>query len=425
MGKQIFTALVMCLVLLVSNANAKILNNGSDRVVAVVSGSVITQQELEARLELAKRQINQAIPKDQLPAIYQKILNDLINEEVQRQFATKHNIEVTDSELDLAIAEIEKRNGWSHGAFYAIAKNIESTAKAKIRSDLVRQKIIDRRLRSRVNVSKAEIDRLIDNINSDNSTEKKIHQIFIEVDKKSQEKQVAKQMRQIYNDLASDPSKFVQYAKNFDSDSTFKESVDDLGWFGEGELTPDLDKALKKLNKGQMSQPILTNNGWHILYVEDVRQPNKLDTTPVQEYQLYKVTYTFDKETDKAKQLETFKEMVADFDTMGDAEELVLKNADKDAFSNSMALGWVKEKNLPPAAAKQIQALEINGFTAPIVQDDYVEVYHLTNKRETLPAKLQEYRNRIYSRLMSSRVELAARRFMRDLRRQAYIEIRL
>jgi hypothetical protein len=88
MGRRFFSLFAAFIfTLLISEANAILTTSKTDRVVAIVSGSVITQQELNNRFELTKRQINQAIPKNQRDAIYRKILNDLINEEVQRQFA--------------------------------------------------------------------------------------------------------------------------------------------------------------------------------------------------------------------------------------------------------------------------------------------------------------------------------------------------
>lgn len=425
MGRRIFTLAAIMFSLLLSEANAKLSNDNTDRVVAIVSGSVITKQELDHRFELMKRQINQSIPKNQLDAIYRKVLNDLINEEVQKQYAEKYNITVEDSEVDLAIAEIEKRNNWTHGAFYTIAKGVEDTAKAKIRSDLVRQKIIDKRLRSRVNITKGEIDRLIENINAGKQAEKKIHQVFIPVDKKEQEKEIQKEIFKIYNQLKDSKTEFVEFSKNFGDSNAFGEKIDDLGWFSDGELMPILDKALSKLNKGDISRPILTTNGWHILYVEDIREPEKFSTDPINEFQLYKISMKLNQNENLADQKDAFEEMADNFDTLGDIEEAVLTHQDDKAFKESGSLGWVKEQNLPPYAKNEIKDLDINEFSEIQENDGYIEVYLLADKREVLPEKLQEFRNRLYSRLMSNRLELAARRFMRDLRRQAYIEMRL
>lgn len=427
MGRRFFMYFVAIMFTsLLSEAHASLNTTNTDRVVAVVSGSVITKQELDHRFELTKRQINQAIPKNQLNAIYKKILNDLINEEVQRQYASEHNIVIEDSEIDLAISEIERRNNWTNGAFYTIANGIETSAKAKIKSDLIRRKIVDRRLRSRVNISRGEIDRLIENINNNQSTEKKIHQIFITVDKKEQEKDAQREIFKIYNQLKDIPDNFVTFSKNFSTNgSNFEKSMDDLGWFGQGELTPVLDKTLKTLNKNEMSQPILSSNGWHILYVEDIRTPEALSTEPIDEFSLFKFAVKIDDNKPLKTQKREFERMVDEFKTLGDIEEAVLRHQDETEYQTSQSLGWVKQRSLPQYLQSDIHKLDANDMSDIYEDDGYLVVYHLSDEREVLPEKLQEFRNRIYGRLMSNRLELAARRFMRDLRRQAYIEVRL
>lgn len=411
--------------LLASEAHARISTSNTDRVVAIVSGSVITQQELDNRFELTRRQINQAIPENQRDAIYRKILNDLINEEVQRQFAKGNNIVVEDSEVDLAIAEIEKRNGWKTGTFYTIAKDVEESAKSKIKSDIVRQKIVTRRLRSRVAISKGEIDRLIENLSNRNNTEKKIQQVFISYDKKEQSASAKKEIYKIYNQMKNSTVEFSEFAKSLSGSSSFKKNVDDLGWFATGELTPVLDKALQRLNIGEMSEPLLTTNGWHILYVEDMREPEKFSTEPIDEYDLFKISMKINSSDRLNDQKSDFEDMVKKFKTLGDAEEAMLRQKDNNRYAESGSLGWVKEQNLPRFIKDDIQDMDINDFTDVTEHDGHLVVYLLNDQREVLPEKLQEYRNRIRGRLMNNRLDLAARRFMRDLRRQAYIEVRL
>jgi peptidyl-prolyl cis-trans isomerase SurA len=289
----------------------------------------------------------------------------------------------------------------------------------------VRQKIVTRRLRSRVTISKGEIDRLIENINNRNVAEKKIQQVFISYDKKEQARDAKKEIYKIYNQMKNSQENFAAFAKNYSGSSSFEKNVDDLGWFGRGELTATLDKALQKLNKGDISQPILTSNGWHILFVEDVREPEKFSTEPIDEYNLYKVSMKLDKTSNIREQKNNFEDMVKEFKTLGDAEEAMLRQQDNKNYMESGSLGWVTTQNLPPAVKEDIQDIDINDFSDIVESNGYLEVYHLGDKREVLPEKLQEYRNRIHGRLMSNRLDLAARRFMRDLRRQAYIEVRL
>lgn len=61
---------------------------------------------------------------------------------------------------------------------------------------------------------------------------------------------------------------FATVAKRFSEDQRTKDSGGELGWVHKGELLPDFDKAMAKLKPGQMSQPIKTDAGWHLIKVE-------------------------------------------------------------------------------------------------------------------------------------------------------------
>lgn len=398
-------------------------NPNSDSVVAVVSGSVITQRDLDNRFEFLKRQVNRPIPEDQVPAILQKTLNDLINEEVQNQYAKKYNITVTDDDVKKAIAEIEKRNGLSAGAFNNIVHGIKSTADKKIASDLLRQKIVDSRLRSRVQVSKGEIDRLIENINNgEHQWEKEVLQIFIEADKKDS----AKRAQDIYQKFKNGENDFNTLAKTYSDDPSAREGKGGyMGWFGAGELAPALDKELVSLNKGEASEPISTPNGWHILYVADVKEKEALSTDPITEYKLYKYEINLSEAKDPKAARKAFEKEIDDFELLGDMEEMKLRHAEDKAYNASEDLGWVSTNNLTPQMKEALEDLDINEFSDIQKNGDILTVYHLSDKREVLPKQLEQYRQSLYNRLMSTRLELAAKRFMRDLRRQAYIDIRI
>ncbi|MFT7433223.1 MAG: peptidyl-prolyl cis-trans isomerase SurA [Alphaproteobacteria bacterium] len=408
-------------------ATAAINQKSTDRVIAVVSGSVITQQDLDQRFELIKRQLRQKIPQEQLKNIYNKTLNDLVNEEVQRQYAAQQGIVVSDSEIDLAIAEIEKRNNMTHGAFFNLANGLVDTAKAKIAASLMRQKIVDKKLRPRVTVSKGEIDRLLANINNGkNNWEKEVYQIFIAHAKGTSNKKMEKHVSNIYNKFQSDEVDFHSLAEAFGEETSSKEGKDGyLGWYGAGELSPALDDALVTLEKGHISKPISTPNGWHILYVANVKKTKEFSSEPITEYKLFKYQVNLLGAQDKQALEDLFNKEIKGMELLGDIEEMTQRHEDNLQNKGSGDLGWIPLEELPEASQKEIEDMDINDFTPVIKEDEILTVYHLSDKRDVLPKQLQIYRNRLQGRIMSNRLELAAKRFVRDLRRQAYVELRL
>jgi foldase protein PrsA len=63
------------------------------------------------------------------------------------------------------------------------------------------------------------------------------------------------------NDLA------VQYSK----DPTAKENKGELGYFKRGEMVPEFENAAFKMKPGEISEPVKTDYGYHIIKVEDIK----------------------------------------------------------------------------------------------------------------------------------------------------------
>ena len=65
---------------------------------------------------------------------------------------------------------------------------------------------------------------------------------------------------------------FAEVAKENSTDPGSKEQGGLLGYFTEGQMVPEFDAAVFKMLKGQVSEPIKTNFGWHIIKLEDRRR---------------------------------------------------------------------------------------------------------------------------------------------------------
>ncbi len=116
-----------------------------------------------------------------------------------------------------------------------------------------------------------EYDNLVKSLKGTN--EMKLSHILVPTEKEAQE---------IEADLKKDPKKFASLAKKHSKDEGTKAKGGELGYVGKGQLVPEFEKAAEALKAGEISAPVQTQFGWHIIKLQDKRPasiPSKKDAT--------------------------------------------------------------------------------------------------------------------------------------------------
>lgn len=98
----------------------------------------------------------------------------------------------------------------------------------------------------------------------------RVRQIFLRPTEQTPENVVVNRLRDIKRRIESGDSDFQTLARLHSADPSGTRGGD-LGWLYEGDLPPVLEEQLNKLRKGEISEPIKTPYGWHILQVTDRR----------------------------------------------------------------------------------------------------------------------------------------------------------
>ena len=85
--------------------------------------------------------------------------------------------------------------------------------------------------------------------------------------------------RAIRDLVRADPSRFPEIAKEKSTDLASARQGGDLGWFGRGRMVPEFEEVAFALPPGQVSDPVKTAYGWHVIVVEEFKQgePEPLD----------------------------------------------------------------------------------------------------------------------------------------------------
>lgn len=243
-------------------------------IAAVVNDDVITFSDIEDRMRLYMLGAPPNLPQEAKQKVLQQALYRLVDEKLQLQEAKSLNISPTDKEIEDGFAMLSAQNKATPEQFrdrLTKAGINLTTIHDQIRAELAWTQVIRRKLRPQIVISENEIDTEFDRLQrSSGRTEYRIAEIFLSFDGEATEKNAREQMERLIVDLGKGRP-FSQAAREF-SEAPGAATGGDLGWIEEGILAPELNDAITKLQPGQLSPPIRTNKGYHLLFLRDMRQ---------------------------------------------------------------------------------------------------------------------------------------------------------
>lgn len=245
-----------------------------DRVAAVVNDEVITQSELDAA---ALPFLDASSTDERRAAVYRSSLDQLIAEKLIGQQVRETHIEITEDDVERAIDEITRQNKITRDQ---LKEAIESRgmAMSQYREDLEKQlqrlRLIELKVRSRVVIPdtdiRAEWERQVGYEKRDKMV--KLRHLFLNWGESPDpaEKKRIMARAQAARDRIAAGEPFAELAKEVSQGPTASEGGD-LGWLGMTDLLPELARAVMKMQAGQLSQPIETPNGVHVVLLEETR----------------------------------------------------------------------------------------------------------------------------------------------------------
>jgi len=273
--RQPLVALLL-LVLPLTPVNAELL----DRIAAIVNDDVVLESELEQRLDLVRQQISARGENTRLPpedVLKQQVLDRLILESIQTQIAQQQGIRISDRQLNEALERIASQNNMTLAQFREalIAEGQDyDEAREQIRREILLSQVQQSNVNRRISVSDQEVQNFLNSElgQKEVQAEFKLRNILIALpDGASPEmiRQADDKAHELYQQL-QDGADFAELALAV-SNAPNALQGGELGWRRESELPETLAAAIDKLSPGQISQPIRTPGGFHILKVEDKR----------------------------------------------------------------------------------------------------------------------------------------------------------
>lgn len=393
------------------------------RVAAVVNDDVISLLDVAARVQMIVATSSMPNNDEVRRRLAPQVLRALIDEQIQLQEARRLGISVSGQEISAAMGDLERRNNVTPGRLeeFLRSRNVmPETIKNRLKAEIAWSKVVRRRLRPRVVVGDDEIDDVLQRIR-DNAgrTEYRLAEIVLSVPTPDREAEIADAAQRLSEQAASGAD-FAALARAF-SDGITAEQGGDVGWVLPGQMVGKIDEFTQSADKNDVSAPIRTNDGYHVIKLTDSRQIVGGDSggTRLTLKQVMLPVAASASETDVEARM---RQLAGVGETVEDCGDLDAAAAELDGAVTT-DLGTVALGDLAPTLRDAVADLNTGDMTAPMRTDAGVHAL-MTCAREDVEVNLPPRAN-IRAGLEGQRLEMLAQRYLQDLRRQAFIDVRI
>ncbi|MBS41088.1 MAG: hypothetical protein CMM83_05150 [Rhodospirillales bacterium] len=394
-----------------------------ERIAAIVNDDIVSAFDLRARLKVVIATSGIRPSRRIQEKLKQQVLRTLIDEKLQLQEAKRRNISISKKNIWTATRLLEKQNKIKPGKFTAFLKERDLPRSAifnRMRSQIAWTKLIKRRLVPKITIGDDEIEEILRRLKEQKGqSEFRISEIFISLNNDKRELDTKRFSQRLIDEIKAGAN-FQAIARQF-SAAASASTGGDLGWLHENVLEKDLALTVKNMKKGEIYGPIRTQNGFQIYRLVNKRKI--LEAPPGDAIvDLHRITLSISKknyENDYLKQMKKAKHISEN--TFG-CEEM-----EKIARVSNPKANFVFEKlvlkNLNNPLRSIIQDLKIQRASKPLITTEGISVYMVCQK--TLPLTYLPSKKIIRKRLMRQKLSVLVRRYMRDLRSAAVINIRI
>jgi peptidyl-prolyl cis-trans isomerase SurA len=395
------------------------------RIAAVVNDEVISVADLKSRLTMVMMSSNLADSPETRQRVAAQVLRTIIDEKLQMQEAKRQNVTATDEEINKAVAQIAKQNNMQPDQLDQVlrARGIERSALIdQLTASIVWAKLV-RKLLAQTNMgSDEEIDYALKRAKeSANEPQSRIAEIFLAVDNPRQEDEVRRLAERLSEQMRQG-ARFSAVAQQFSQSATAAVGGD-IGWVRPEQLSPELGKAVAQMRPGELSPPIRTGAGYYLLLVLDRRAAGSAGQEEAVLH-LVQIVFPLPPQASEAMRRAAIAEAQNAKTTAKNCEEMLKIGKEKGSPQLSSE-GRLRLDQIAPAMRSIVLSLGVGQPSQPIVQRNGVGVIMICDKTTPSATPTVPSRDDIGETLMRQRLDTLARRYMRDLRRTAFVDVRV
>jgi peptidyl-prolyl cis-trans isomerase SurA len=398
-----------------------------DRVVAIVNDGVVLDSDLEKQIQAVTARLREQ--KLELPAqnvLRQQVLERLVLQEIQMQHAGHAGVKVSDENVNQALEDVAKRNNMTlaqlpdamaqQGIDYA-------TYREEIRKEITLQLLRQRDVLQHISITPREIDQFLDKQGKTPSAanEYNVSHILIAVGQEASPAQLdaaGKRAQEVY-ERAKGGEDFAKLALAYSNSQTALEGGA-LGWRKGSELPTFLTDVVARLKPGDVSEPLRTPTGYHIIKLNEVRgaTAQAVEDQVHVRHILMKTNELADDATVRTKLAALRERILKGEDFAGLAQ---VNSEDPGSAVDGGDLGWSGPGAFAPEFEQAIAPLKDNEISEPFkTQFGWHIAQMLGHRRIDNSDELR--RRQAAEAIRASKADEATELWLRQMRDEAYVE---
>lgn len=409
-----------------AHANSQLL----DRVIVVVNDGVVLQSEFDERKEMVLESIQQQT--QQLPPMEildQQVLDQLILEQLQLEEARRYGMDVPEQQLNQALETIAANNNFESIEAFATSISQQGLSLAVLRQQIARDLLINQIqqgiVNNRIRVTEQEINNFLDSSDGRIATspDYRLGHILIAVSGSSsdQAKEQAEQKAQDLYQQLQEGADFASLAITHSSDQNALEGGD-LGWRRLNQLPELFATAVEHLEVGQVSEPIRSGAGFHLLKnIEQRGGGAEMVQQTRARHILIEESEIMDAQTAQERLLELRRQLEEE-----DADFAVLARENSEDIGSMLQggdLGWANPGMFVPEFEEAMATTDVGEVTGPFKSQFGWHILQVTDRRQEDLSDVV-MRNRVAQILRDRRFAEELQVWQQELREDAYLDIK-
>jgi len=390
-----------------------------DRVAVIVNDGVVLESDIQQRIADFKKNATlngEKIPSDEV--LREDIQEQLITAEIQLQIADKVGIKISDEELNLTLKRLAQQNNLSIEDFIKVVEergDSYSDLREEVRKNLKINRVQQGRIQNKIQISRDELKNFLETEEAQNQLgpELRVRQILIR-----------NNSSQIVDEVYQEALSGIENGINIENlISNFSEDNDsgDLGWRKLPAFPQLFSTALKDMKIGDLSLPIKSGAGNHILYLEDKRGPTVMFEKQWDVRHILLIPNRIRPDAASEKLINEIRDRIESGESFSElASEYSDDPGSKQEGGN---LGWAGEGVYDDEFERQMIKSNLNEITEPFLSQFGWHILEVLGTR--VEDKTNEnIEDRAFSYLFNRKFQEELETDLQELRADAFVEIK-